>query len=234
MNLLRSLLTVLVCFSVATMLAEGVLLAVLWHKGHLKRETITQLLAVAYDVDLATMWREVEAASRPIDVEQISFVEVQEARKLARLDLDLREMAADKGLIDVRQLDYMLSHERQEYETLKQAFDQQIEQVRQGAADGSLKELQRQLESVDAKLAKDQILRILNDTALAPEAAMQSVVTMFKNMPLDKRKKIISEFKTPEESQQLQEVLRQVRLGAPDVDVLQRARQQMEAFDFRE
>ena len=147
--------------------------------------------------------------------------------------LDLREIAADKGLIDVRQLGMLLEDERRQYDALKLEFDQRIENVRQGAVDEGLKEVQRQLESVDAKLAKDQILRILASAEIPPETFMNFVVTMFKNMPLDRKKKIMGEFKTAEERQQLNMIMNQIRLGVPDVEVIRQAREQFEAFNTR-
>jgi hypothetical protein len=47
-------------------------------------------------------------------------------------------------------------------------------------------------------------------------------------MPLDKRKKILAEFKTPEEVEQLHEVLRVVRLGGSDTELLQETRSQLQ------
>ena len=127
----------------------------------------------------------------------------------------------------------MLEDERRQYDALKQEFDQRIENVRQGAVDEGLKEVQRQLESVDAKLAKDQILRILGNADIPPDTSMNFVVTMFKNMPLDRKKKIMGEFKTAEDRQQLNMIMSQIRLGVPDVEVIRQAREQFEAFNSR-
>ena len=122
----------LMYFSIATLLAELGLCAVLWNKGLLTREQAVQFAAVANDVDLEAMWQRLEEASRPLAVDQISFAEVQAARKQISLDLDLRELASDKGLEDVRQLSGVLEQELKQYDALKENFDRQIALVRQG------------------------------------------------------------------------------------------------------
>ena len=233
MKLVHLPLTGFAYFSVATILAQAALLGVLYARGNLSRAKTIDLVAISQDVDLQTMWRKLEAASKPVAFEQVSFEEVLTARKHLSLDLDLREIAADKGLIDVRQLAVLLEDERRQYETLKYEFDQRIENVRQGAVDEGLKEVQRQLESVDAKLAKDQILRILGNTEIPQDTSMNFVVTMFKNMPLERKKKIMGEFKTAEDRQQLNMIMSQIRLGVPDVEVIRQTREQFEAFNSR-
>gem|GEM_PF-2176016 len=202
MKLIRLPLTALTLLSVATVIAQVALLGMLYARGNLSQAKVVEVIAISKDVDLESMWQKLEAASKPVEAEQVSFEEVLTARKHLSLDLDLREIAADKGLIDVRQLGILLEDERRQYDTLKQEFDQRIENVRLGAVDEGLKEVQRQLESVDAKLAKDQILRILGNADIPPDTSMNFVVTMFKNMPLDRKKKIMGEFKSAEDRQQ--------------------------------
>lgn len=233
MKLLRLSLTGLAFFSVATILAQAALMGMLYARGNLSPAKVVDLIAISQDVDLKTMWRKLELSSKPVDIEQVSFEEVLRARKHLSLDLDLREIAADKGLIDVRQLGVLLEDERRQYDTLKYEFDQRIENVRQGAVDEGLREVQRQLESVDAKLAKDQILRILGNPDIPPDTSMNFIVTIFKNMPLDRKKKIMGEFKTPEDRRQLNMIVNQIRLGVPDVEVIRQTREQFEAFNSR-
>lgn len=233
MKLLRLPLTALAYFSVATVLAQIALMGMLYARGNLTQAKAVDLVAISNDVDLESMWHRLEAASKPVEFEQVSFEEVLTARKHLSLDLDLREIAADKGLIDVRQLGVLLEEERQQYDALKYEFDQNFENVRQGAVDEGLREVQRQLESVDAKLAKDQILRILSNPDIPPDTSMNFVVAMFKNMPLERKKKIMGEFKTPEDRKQLNMIISQIRIGVPDVEVIRQTRNQFEAFNSR-
>ena len=88
------------------------------------------------------------------------------------------------------------------------------------------------MQSVRARLAKDQILRILDVPAIEPDSSLQLIVTIIKGMPLDKRKKILAEF-VNQDSERLHEILRQIRLGVPDVDLVRQTRKQLEQFNTR-
>ena len=202
-------------FSVATLLAEAAALGVVWAKGNLNSDTVFQMLAIAHDVDLNAMWTRVKSEATPIREAQVSYDEVVESRSAAGLNLYLREMASDKGLNDIRELQASLETERDQYGKLKDKFDQALEQLKQGAADQGLQDVQRQLVSATVQQAKDQIVRILEEPTIESDTSMQFVVTILKAMPLDKRKKILSEFKE-NELDQLHEILKRIRRGVSE------------------
>jgi hypothetical protein len=224
--------TTFLCFSVANVLAQSAALAVVWWRGGLTEDRCVQILAIAHDVDTAQMWDNLQDQSRQRNHEQASYDEMLAARARMNVDLDLREMAFDKGWGDIRNLESLLEKEKKRYTQLKQTFDQQLNRLREGAVDSSIQEVQRQLESIDPKLAKDQILRILDNEALDPHARMLFVVSVFRNMTLDKRKRILSTFRNDEpEIQHLHEILRHVRRGVPEVSLIRDTRQQLEEFE---
>jgi len=222
-------LTAFLYFSVATIVAETAALGVVWARGGMTEDRWIQILAVAHDIDLAEMWDTMEGAAHPAEEEQVAYDEVLLAQAKTSVDLDLREMAFDKGWIDVYNLESMLKQQRDRYAQLKKAFEQRLEQLHQGTVDTALQEVQRQLESVDAKLAKDQILRILDDDTIDPQKSMHFVVTMVRGMPLDKRKKILASFRNHNaETERLHDILRQIRLGVPEVTLIRDTRRQLE------
>jgi hypothetical protein len=53
---------------------------------------------------------------------------------------------------------------------------------------------------------------------------MQDIVKILKAMPLDKRRKILGEFKSEDEATTLAEILKEIRLGAPEVDLIRDTR----------
>jgi len=231
-NLFRLPLLTLIYLSVATVIAESAALTVMWTQGRLTQDRFLQILAVAYDVDLYSMRRELEAEAQPIKEAQVSYEEVVKTRSELTLDLDLREISSEKGLNDIRQLQNLLGQEKRQYDTVHDRFEQRLSELQLGAADLALQNVQHQLESVRAQLAKDQILRILDDPAIDPDSALQFVVTILKGMPLDKRKKILAGF-VNQDSERLHEILRQIRLGVPDVDLVRQTRKQLEQFNTR-
>lgn len=233
MKFMGRLLSLLVFFSIATVMAEGGLLAVLWKRGLVNAHTAQNLLTVAYDIPVRELFDAMTLKAQPVKKEMVSFSEVQEARMLTSLDLDLRQMSSDKGLLDLRELEILLDQEKSRYFVIKNRFDLDWDNLQKGATESALKDLQHQIESLQPKAAKDQLLRILDSPDLPKDSALNQVVTIFKSMALDKRKKIVAEFKDAD-AQRLQDILRQIRLGMPEVDVLQQTRAKLQEFRVQE
>jgi hypothetical protein len=89
-------------------------------------------------------------------------------------------------------------------------------------------EVQRTLEAIAPKQAKEQILRMLAQPNTAADRPLEDVVRILKAMPLDKRKKLLAEFKTPEEIEKLAEVLHEIRSGGSDAELIRDTRGQLQ------
>ncbi len=233
MSFWRRLKAVFVFFSIATLLAEAGLLSVLWQRELLNARTAHNLLTVAYGIPVRELYEQLSAKAQPVKKEMVSFAEVQEARMLTSLDLDLREMSFDKGLADMSELAVLLDQEKGRYTVVKDRFEQEWAILRKGASDSALRDLQHQIESLQPKAAKDQIMKILDSPDVPPETALNQIVTIFKNMAVDKRKTIVAEFKDTD-AQRLQDILRQIRLGMPEVNVLRATRVKLQEFRVQE
>lgn len=230
-KLLKLIPAAMLYFCVATVVAETGAIAVLAAQGVISQEKLFQCMATLYGVNLREIEDKANTANQPPAKEQPAFDEVIKQRALASRDLDLREAAIDKALVDVRALTAQLKTERERYDQLKQQFDARLAQLEQVFTDSSLQEVQRTLEVMQPKQAKDQILRMLDEAGTdEQEKVNRDVVTMLKAMPLDKRKKIITEFKTEEESQKLHEILKQIREGVPDLTLIRETRAKLAGF----
>jgi hypothetical protein len=84
------------------------------------------------------------------------------------------------------------------------------------------------LEAIAPKQAKEQLVKMLQDPKSPANDPMEDTVRILKAMPLDKRKKILAEFKTPEEVKTLAEILRVVRLGGSDTELMRDTRAQLQ------
>jgi hypothetical protein len=229
--MLRIIPALLLYTCVATVVVQAGALSVMSAQGMLTREKFYQCLAALYGVNLREIEEEALSAAKPPPPEQPAFEEIIRQRALAARDLDLRETAIDKALTDVRALTAQLKTERERYDQLKQQFDARLAALEQVFADTALQEVQRTLEAINPKQAKDQILRMLDEaTPDEKEAVTRDVITMFKAMPIDKRKKIVGEFKTEEEAEKLHEILKDVREGIPDLSLIRSTRAQLAKF----
>ena len=217
-----------VAFCIGTVLSLVVFLGMLWWKGGLTGDRFMGLLAALQGIDMATAAATLPEAEEPND-EQISYDQVLEKRALAGLDLDLRESAIDKSLGELRNLESVTKTERERLDLWKQSFDQRLANLETEASETSLRELQTTLESMQPKQAKEQILIMLDSpTRDKNDDPMRDVVTIFKAMPIDKRRKIVSEFKTPDETEKLAEILHEIRLGNPDEPLIRDTRSQLQ------
>ena len=80
--------------------------------------------------------------------------------------------------------------------------------MQRDAVDTSLMEVQRTLEAIQPRQAKDLILRMLEDEGLdSNDDVVADVVTIVKAMPRDKLKRIFGEFKTGEEREKLHRIM---------------------------
>ena len=109
-------------FSLATVIAQVAAIGTFWHRGIITREKLIQLLAISKDVDLPSMWQEMTLQAQSPELAQRSFHRLLEDRALLSADLDLLEMAADKGIYGIRHLDDALERERTQYGLLKSSF----------------------------------------------------------------------------------------------------------------
>jgi hypothetical protein len=228
MKILEWLGAAIVAFCVATVISLGVVGGMMWVKGALSGDRFLSIMAAVYGIPTDGA-AHANAANSDANSEQPSFDAVIERRALASLDLDLRESALDKSLQDLRNLESQIKTERSRLDLWKQSFDSRIATLQSGRSEQAIVELQQTVEALQPKQAKDQILVILNSPPRSSEdQPLHDVVNLLKSMPLDKRKKIFAEFKAPEETQKLAEILREIRLGMPESELLKDTRKQLQ------
>lgn len=226
--------------SVATVLMLAIVAAQIKMNYGFDKEKSFRLFAVLYNVDLVKPAAEKMIAEREQQGEDAAYDDVLRVRALRTLDQSLREQAIDDGLADLRLLQRDLMEERRRYDLLKRSFDSELEKLQNVATQTAIVEVQQTLETIKPKQAKDHVVRMLPDgfvkgdfTEMTDDErkAVIDVVAIMKAMPLDKRKKIIAEFETEEEAAMLAELLRLIRIGVPDVELIGDARSRLEEFN---
>jgi len=229
MKFVRMLGMGLLYFCVATVLAQGVVLAMLWWKGAFSDDRMTAMFAALHGIHPETAGADAAAkAKEDSNHEQPSLEDISKKRLLASLDLSLRETTLDKSLIDLRTLEQQVATDFERLKVLKEGMDKKLDDVKTAVMDEALQELLQTLMAISPKQAKEQILKMLTTTDGSDAKVMNDVVRMLKAMPLDKRKKILGEFKTAPESEKLAKILEAIRTSPLEMDLLRDSRNQLE------
>jgi len=210
---------------IGTLVSVVIIVGMLWSKGALNDERIYGMLAALQGIKPPPPENTSVLNSQ---TETPSIDQIRGVRMRASLDLDLRESAIDKALGDLRTIETSLQNETKRLDSWKESFDKRLSDLQTAAADSSLREVQQTLEVIQAKQAKEQLIKMLEEPKSATDDPIEDVVRILKAMPLDKRKKILAEFKTPEETMTLAEILRVIRLGGSDSELLRDTRSQLQ------
>lgn len=224
MKYVRLLGLLLLWFCIGTVLAQAVLLGMLWWKGAFADQRVVAMIAALNGIHPEPGGAPgADAAS--LSKQQMSLTEISQRRMLTSLDLDLRESTLDKSLVELRNLEEKIRTEDERLSLWKRSYDYRLASLEGTTLATSLLEVQKTLEAIQPKQAKEQILRMLDDSPDGHnEHAMQDIVKILKAMPLDKRRKILGEFKSEDEATTLAEILKEIRLGAPEVDLIRDTR----------
>jgi hypothetical protein len=217
-------------FCVATTITMIVAVSVFVMKGGASGDKGLQLMAVLNGLDLHDFWTKLEETKIPKREEQLSYEEVLEARVKAGLDFDMRERAIQRALGDLRGMEISFRSDRGKFEHDRKQFSDDLKKQQEQAENVALQELQETLSVLSPKQAKEQIRMWLDSPRdkypIPGRDVMKDVVTMLKSFSPDRMAKFAKEFKTPEESKILHEILEHIRIG-PKEELIQDTRDRL-------
>lgn len=214
-GLIRGLAALFAYFCVATLIAQTSALVYFRATGQLDNQKLTSLVNVLKGVSPGPTEKDPDKRHRnPALEEQPSLAEREMKRDLAARNLELREQSVKSALDRVLYEKKTLTEEKDRYELIKRTFETQLAAMREGALSSGRESVRMIWENIKPKQAKEQILRMLD------EKELNEVVTILTAMPIAKRAKIVSEFKSPDETAKLDEILSQILDGVPETDLI--------------
>ncbi len=219
--------TAVLYFCLATVVAQATALTALWARGALDRGRLYRVLAALHGLDVVTMHARIAARQSAVDQEQTPLEDRLADQELKSLDLDLRDLAVQRGALDLQNLETSVRDQWLALQTTRSAFDTQLKDRAEEEQSTARRELQRTIEAMRPNQAKDQLLKMLEDQA------MGDVVAIVTAMPVDKRKKIIAEFKAGTDADQLYEILKNIRQGEPVVSQVQDMRDALQQMSLQ-
>jgi len=211
-------------FCVATVIALVAAVAALWFKGALDENRLYRVLAALHGLDIVTMQQELLAQEKETTTEFPSYEERLRLLTLESLDQDLRERAIKNALAEMENMQAMLEVNTERFKEIKDTYNAKLQKAADEQEAEALKEVQRTLEAIKPEQAKQQILKMLDDDA------MDDVVTILKNMPIDKRKKIIGEFEQGPDADALYKILTNIREGEPLASDIKETQEKLNGF----
>ncbi len=208
-RLLQAVARIFVYTCVATVLALAILLGYAAARWDLDRDKLVRMLAVAYSIDLEAMRSQVTEKELPPTSEQVSYDQILAARAVQAQHLALRELALQQALGQLQFETQQLAERAEKYRKLKETFETELAALQAQSQSSGIEDNLAKLEALKPDQAKQLLVEMLEKNEI------DDVVILLKGMSASKAARIIGEFKTPEEIEQIAEVLRRIRQGEP-------------------
>ncbi|QDT02745.1 hypothetical protein K227x_11230 [Rubripirellula lacrimiformis] len=214
--MIQKLLNAFVAFSVATVITQLILFGYILTRGHFSSETVTKVIALVNGIDI-TGNRLQQILRQSEDREQPDFDEILEARKLEGYDSDIRIQSQQTFRDELSTKLADLRTEQDRFDERRTSFKAELQQIREGSQKKGLQDVQRTLQALDPVQAKEQLLIMYDDERI------DDVVTIIQAMSGEKRKDILAEFVSKDETEKLAEILRQIGEGMPTTSLINQA-----------
>lgn len=195
-----------VYFLAALALGTIIVCVHVWLAWKVTPQRVTQALDVIRGRSLPTaVTTSLPKASEP--AEEPSYDAILQRRALAYRDLELKSLALQNLQDQLRVAEARFDEKEKLLAKREQAFQEKVQALEDESVAAGRETVRRTLESVKPAQAKLLLLDMLN------KGEERQVVTLLAEMNDSKRGKIIAEFRTPEETDRIAEVLRLLREG---------------------
>ena len=220
---------------IGTVFAEVLFLTVMLAGGHWKQADVNVMLAICYGVDEQTLAEYYEELSPRREFSLVDVNEEEQTSTASILNIDMRERSLNTAIDDLRYYQKVLTEERDRYDRLRTDFEQQLARLEGVANNANLIRLRDTISNLSPTQAKEQIMTMLEQADESGDQEIANdVVVMIKTMPIDKRKKIFSEFQTIQEKKRLGFIVHELRVGNPEVPLIRKVRERLRQFDSQE
>lgn len=207
--------------AIGTVVSQIALFGYLYHTGMISQTKAIHMLAVAYDVRVNDE-RDEELVAAEQSSEQASLRDMREQSAVVSRNLELRRAMLTNNKEEMLRLVRNMKDQMEHYQNITDAFEDRLTVLQAGGTTEAREEVRLILENAKPKQAKEQLVIMLDN------GEMRDVVMLLSAMPDGKRKNIITEFKTDEEEKKLAEILREIRKGGPETDLIESTRERLQ------
>lgn len=191
-------------FCVASVLAQLCILTIAGSRGNLNSRTMTRVLAALNGVDIqGEKLKNILVSAREAPVP--TYEDVLSAKVKMSLELDSRQEALDRLQRQMSDRERVLRDEIDRFDSRRKEFQLELDRIKNGIQSANLSEITKIIENLAPDQAKSQMLLMLKNDQKA------DVISIIKALPSDKQKKLLAEFTTEEDQQQLSEILKELK-----------------------
>ncbi|QDU88229.1 hypothetical protein Pla175_16020 [Pirellulimonas nuda] len=214
---MRLLLAIIGYLCTATVIAAAAGFGYLWQSGRIDDEKAFRIVAIVHDVDLQKI--EDERNEKPeVPAGEASLAEMARGRELLARDYEVKQEALRRGRQEFDHRLQKLTEATRRFEQTAQRVRVELEKQGEVSTKQAVDDVVRHLESVTPDVAKDLLLRVLNE----PDG-MTDVILLLDSMSPSKLKKVLQTFQSEEDLENLHAIHKLLLDGGPAADVLRQA-----------
>lgn len=212
--------------STATLITAAAAVGYLWSNDRLDDEKMFRMVALLHDVNIQRIANETDPATGEVPPEEPSLADVQRKREVIARDYEVKQEALKRGKQVFDHSFNQLKTATDRFNQLAEELEERLRQEGQLASKQSVSKVVQNLELLRPMQAKEEIRKILKE----PDG-VDDVIVLMNSMTTTKLKRILQQFQTPEELEELH-MIHQVMLdGGPQQEVFSRALMELDKLE---
>jgi hypothetical protein len=212
-KLLGMLVSLVAAVCIATVISATVLILYYTQTWKVSRERLIQAVAILQGKSLESLIPP-PPPKKENDSEQPPYDKFLAARELKARDLEQRELTVRANIQQFQEELNTIVAEKKRLQSVLDDLQSKIEEISNSASTAGAENVLQTLQTLKPKQAKELLAQRLD------KGDIDVVVKLLTNMSDSKRAKIIAEFKSPSEMEQIGEVLNRIRQGQPTAETI--------------
>ncbi len=206
--------SVIAAICVATVIAAVVLVVFYAQSWKIDHQRLMQALAILQGKSPESLVPPSPPKKKESDADQPTFEQFLTADNLKARDLEQRELTVRANLRQFQQELDKIAEEKKRVQSVRDELQAKLDDLAASTTSAGMDNVLETLQSLKPKQAKELLAQRLE------KGDIDTVVKILSAMTNNKRAKIIAEFKTATELEQIGEVLNRIRQGQPAEDLL--------------
>jgi hypothetical protein len=221
---MRPLLTIIGYLCTGTVLALCLGIGYLWYADMLNDDKMFRIVALVHDVDVDKIAAETEIDDSKVPSEEPSLDEVERYREVMLRNYEVKHESLARGKQEFEHLLTQLRESTQRFDELARDLGDQLKQQGELTTKENVSKVVRDLELMPADRSQEMLMRYMNE----PEG-YNDVIMLMGKMSSSKLKKVLDEFTTQEELDQLHKVHSLMLDGHPQKPIIDKAMQMLKS-----